>query len=431
MAIINRYIMKELFKIFTISVGFLTMILFLDKILYLTEMIVNKGVTFLEVARMMVYISPAFLALTIPVSVLAASVVVFNQLSSDSEWVAMKANGWSFLRLMRPALYFSLISYTLANLIIFYALPWGNHAFKQLIYDIVRNRANFDIKPNVFNSDFQNLVLLAKDKEGEALLKDVFIADSTASETPKIIVAEEGAIISNPEQLKIQLQLKNGAIHDLSEKRENYQLLNFDRYDLTLDLPNSENMQKRALVGNRELSFRELLERIDELRREGKTTYAEQVEVSKKFSIPFTCLIFGFIGAPLGIKSSRSGKSGSYTIATIVIVVYYAVFISTQNLGSFGKINPLLSVWIPNLLFSAFMFYLLYKMQKEIPFKFFNWAEDTALSIGHYLRNYYYNLLEPEPAPRPPVYSIDRRQRELDEQKKEILKRKMEKINTQ
>ncbi|MFQ5716945.1 MAG: LptF/LptG family permease, partial [Nitrospinales bacterium] len=83
MKIIDRYIIKELTKVFALSLGALTSILFLDKLLFLTELIVNKGVPFMEVVRMMVYISPAFLALTIPMSVLVTSVVTFNQFSAD------------------------------------------------------------------------------------------------------------------------------------------------------------------------------------------------------------------------------------------------------------------------------------------------------------------------------------------------------------
>ena len=331
MNIITRYVLKELFKIFSLSVGFLTTLLFLDRILYLTELIINRGVSLIEVMKIMIYIAPSFLAMTIPIGVLVASVVVFNQLSADSEWIAMKANGLSFLNLLRPVLYFSIFAYIAANSIIFYALPWGNQSFKQIIYDIVRNRANFDIKPNVFNMDFENLVIMAKEKEGISNLKNVFIADSTTTIVPKIIIAQEGAIVSNSELLKIQLQLKNGTIHEIGEQRKNYQLLNFDRYDLNLELPNSDNAQQRASMGNRELSLEKLRERISQLKQEGKTTYAEEVELSKKFSIPFTCLIFGFIGAPLGIKSSRSGKSGSFTIATIVIVVYYFALIFTRS----------------------------------------------------------------------------------------------------
>ena len=255
MKILDRYILLELFKVFFIAVGFLTMILFMDKILFLTELIVNRGVTILEVAKIMVYISPAFLALTIPISVLVAPVVVFNQFSADNEWVAMKGLGNGFITMMNPVLYFSIISYILTNVIIFSALPWGNRSFKILIYEIVQKRANLEIKPSVFNKDFDKLVILVKDKAGKNHLKDIFISDTTNGDSPKVIVAQEGIVVSNPEALKIQLQLKNGTIHDLGEKRKNYQLLNFDRYDLTLDLPSAGKLKKKALFRNRHQRF--------------------------------------------------------------------------------------------------------------------------------------------------------------------------------
>lgn len=107
----------------------------------------------------MLYISPAFLAITIPMSVLVASVVVFNQLSGDNEFVVMKASGWSFLYLMRPVMAFAVIAYILNNLVISMLCP-GELLIQKMVFDIVRHRANLDIKPNVFNRDFRNLIIL-------------------------------------------------------------------------------------------------------------------------------------------------------------------------------------------------------------------------------------------------------------------------------
>lgn len=232
--IIDKYIFKELIKLFVISTGALTTVLYLDKFLFMAEMIINRGVSSLELAMMMAYISPAFLALTIPMGVLFASVVTFNQFSVNNEWVAMKACNWSFMELMKPVAWFAFMAYILANIIMFWALPWGNQSYKVLIYDIIKNRANVDIKPNVFNNDFNNLILLVKDRNQHSILKGVFIADSSNSESPQIITSDEGVIYSNPETLKIQLKLNKGTIHELSKDRGNYQTLNFDRYDLSL-----------------------------------------------------------------------------------------------------------------------------------------------------------------------------------------------------
>jgi lipopolysaccharide export system permease protein len=151
-----------------------------------------------------------------------------------------------------------------------------------------------------------------------------------------------------------------------------YQTLNFDRYDLTLSLPDTEKLQREALSGNRELSLGKLMEKIEELEAKGLNTASAIVELSKKFSIPFTCLIFGIFGAPLGVKSSRSGKSGSFGTSIAIIVLYYLGLISMQNLGRVGEINPYISVWIPNIVFLALGSYLMIKMQKELPFKIFD-----------------------------------------------------------
>lgn len=384
---IDRYIFRELLKVFLISVFAITMILYLDKFLFLAEMIVNRGVSFMEMVMIMVYISPAFLAITIPMAVLMASVVTFNQFSAHNEWVAMKSCSWSFMELMRPVLFFSLFTYFLANVVMFWALPWGNQSYKVLMYDIIRNRANIDIQPNVFNRDFKNLILLVKERHQNSQLKDVFIADTSNAEAPQIITSERGVIFPNPKTLKIQLKLNNGTIHELSNERGDYQTLNFDRYDINLSLPNTERLEQEALVGNKELSLSKIKEKIEDLKKKGLSTSSPEVELSKKFSIPFTCLLFAFLGAPLGIKSSRSGKSGSFGVTLAVIMVYYVGLIMTQNLGRVGEIHAYTSVWIPNIILICVVIYVLYKMQKDLPFKFMESFIDFLITIVEFFKN--------------------------------------------
>ena len=367
--IIDRYIFKELFKIFIISTGALTTVLYLDKFLFMAQMIVNRGVSFMEMILMMAYISPAFLSLTIPMGVLFASVITFNQFSVNNEWIAMKACNWSFLELMKPVACFAILTYILANSVMFWALPWGNQSYKVLIYDIIKNRANIDIKPNVFNRDFKNLILLVKDRDQNSTLHGVFIAKTVSKNRPQIITSNEGVIYSNPETLKIQLKLSKGTIHELSNDRGNYKTLNFDKYNITLSLPETERLEQKALIGNRELSLKKLKEIILDNKKKGQPTAGQEVEISKKFSLPFACLLFAFFGGPLGIKSSRSGKPGSFGIAVLVILLYYVAFIMTQNLGTIGKINSYTSVWIPNMFLLLLVIYSNYKMYKEEPIK--------------------------------------------------------------
>ena len=385
--IIDRYIFKELFKLFIISTGALTTVLYLEKFLFMAQMIVNRGVSFLEMALMMAYISPAFLALTIPMGVLFASVITFNQFSVNNEWVAMKACNWSFLELMKPVACFAILTYMLANSVMFWALPKGNQSYKVLIYDIIKNRANLDIKPNVFNRNFKNLILLVKERDHNSILHDVFIAKTDNPDRPQIITSDEGFIYSNPEILKIQLKLSKGIIHELGMERDNYKTLNFDRYDITLSLPENERLEKKALVGHQELSLEKLKEKMLDKQKKGLPTSGQEVEISKKFSLPFACLLFAFFGAPLGIKSSRSGKVGSFGIAVLVILIYYIVFIMTQNLGSIGQIHSYTSVWIPNIFLLIIIIYSNYKMHKDEPIKLMENVNNLLITLYQSLRS--------------------------------------------
>ena len=391
--IIDRYILRELIKIFLITVGALTTVLYLDKFLFIAENIVNRGVSILEIFLIMVYISPSYLALTVPISVLVASVATFNQFSASNEWVAMKSCHLSFMQTMRPVLIFSIFTYIVAVIIMVYALPWGNYAYKQKTYEIIKNRADINIKPNILNYDFKDLVILAKKREKKFQFRDILIADTTQSKSPKIITANQAIILPNIESLKIRLELTSGTIHELGDKLSEYQTINFDTYELNLSLPDTAQLEKEALVGHRELSINLLLKQIKDFEKKGLPTFAAKVELSKKFAIPFTCLLFGLLGAPLGIHSSRGGKSGSFATSIMVILLYYMGLIFAQNMGKSGQIEPYSSIWVPNIIIFFVIVYTSYKMQKDLPFNFTNRIVDNLSTIHKLLSPFYLKLL--------------------------------------
>ena len=351
----------------------------------MTDLILNRGLTMLEVGRMVLYISPIFLSITIPISVLIAAVMTFNQFSAENEFVVMKSCGWSFMYLLRPILLFSFLAYVTTNIIIFYALPAGNQALKQMIFNIVKTRANIDIKPNVFNRNFDNMVLMVKEKNSRNSFSGIFIADNSFKGSTKIILSEQGFILTDPANLRIQLQLRNGSIHDLSKQGEDYQIMRFDRYDLTLDIPGNDQLKKKRILKPREMSVSELRQHIEEKEKVDQPDNTEKVELSKRFSIPLTCILFGIIGAPLGITSRRSGKSGGFVFAILIILMYYVSVVLLQNIGRSGLINPYFSVWIPNIALLIAAIYVCYKTQKEVPFRTINKIIELVTLFWEYL----------------------------------------------
>jgi hypothetical protein len=149
------------------------------------------------------------------------------------------------------------------------------------------------------------------------------------------------------------------------------------------------------------------------------------VELSKKFAIPFSCLLFGLLGAPIGVKSNRSGKSGSIAISVLIIVIYYISLIFMQNMGKIGKIEPLISVWIPNIVILGIIIYTSFKMQKDLPFAFARSLFDRLITIYLTLK-IVFSIFLPKPLPKdiPPLkYGLNRQT--IDKNTRKILQEKI------
>jgi lipopolysaccharide export system permease protein len=326
---------------------------------------------------------------------------------------------------MRPVLLFSMLTYFLAASIMIYALPLGNLAYKQLIFEIIKDRTNIDIKSNIFNYSFKNLVILANKNEGRLSLTDVFIADSTQSKLPRIINAKKALIIPNIESLKIQLELRNGTIHELNDSQNEYQIIKFNGYEINLNIPDTERLEKDAMLGNRELSISQIIDQINDFKEKGLPTNVSMVELSKKFAIPFSCLLFGLLGAPIGVKSNRSGKSGSIAISVLIIVIYYILLIFMQNMGKIGKIEPFLSVWVPNILILGIIIYTSFKMQKDLPFTFTRSLFDRLITIYLALKVVFSNFLPKHLHKDIPPLKYGSNRQTIDKNTRKILQEKI------
>jgi lipopolysaccharide export LptBFGC system permease protein LptF len=74
------------------------------------------------------------------------------------------------------------------------------------------------------------------------------------------------------------------------------------------------------------------------------------VEIHKKFSIPFACLAFAFIGIPLAETSRRAGRGGGFALSLVILVVYYVLISNGETWAQDGKLVPGIAMWLPNAL---------------------------------------------------------------------------------
>src|SRR5260370_19041092 len=102
--ILDRYVAREVLAPFGVGVALLTFALVTGKLLKLTDMVVNHGVSGGEVIGLIAFIMPAFLELTFPMAVLLGVLLGFGRMSGDRQMIAARACGVSLYRLAGPVM---------------------------------------------------------------------------------------------------------------------------------------------------------------------------------------------------------------------------------------------------------------------------------------------------------------------------------------
>jgi lipopolysaccharide export system permease protein len=95
-----------------------------------------------------------------------------------------------------------------------------------------------------------------------------------------------------------------------------------------------------------------------------------QVEIYKKYAIPAACIIFVFVGCPLGIVT-RGGNFGiSAMICLGFYVLYWSALIGGEKLADRGILEPGTAMWLGNILIALFGVFITMRVTYEVtPFK--------------------------------------------------------------
>lgn len=376
---ISCYVIKETISPFLIGLMVFNFLFLMNAILRLTELVVNKGVRFVDIVKLILYSTPSFLVFTIPMVLLMAALTALGRLSGDNEITAMKASGISLYALLTPIMVLALICYALASLVAIYAVPWGNSSYSELVFNIARTKARIGIKERTFNNDFEGVVLYVNEIAARGKkLSGILVSQGGDLGEPHTIVAREGYIISDPTSLIVTLRLIDGNIHRAGKDFGTYQKIGFDTYDINLDLGAIIQERGGKRKKYKEMSILELQEKIKEL-SEKNEKYLDPLQVLyEKFSLPFTCIVFGLLSVPLGVQSKPSGNLWGFVLSLGVILVYYVLLTCGEILAMNGKIPLLIALWTPNLSLGLLGVYLLYKTDKESPVNVIVWMKYLA-----------------------------------------------------
>ncbi len=414
MKILERYILKESFKPFIISLMVTTFVMLLDKIIDLLSLIIEKNLGAFTIVKIFGLSLPFIFALTVPMSILLASIMSFGRLSVDNELVAFKSVGINIYTLMKPTV---ITAFLLSLFMIYFnnqILPNTNHMLKNTMIKAHYRKPITAIIPGAFNK-LKNYTIFAKERK-ENELRGVVIYNKESTKFPQTITAQRGEIFLSNGGNSLKAVLSSGQMHERNPKKpENYKLSKFKRFTLNLpDLGYKMNKKDSDYRGDRELSSKAMQKIVDEktkriiseneklaeisknikvldenskpkiVEKELKTLKNKfgihqdkiktlekdinkyEVEIHKKYAIAFACLIFVLIGAPIGMMTKTSGVGMAFSVSSIIFLIYYGTLTLGEEFADKGVISPFLAMWISNIIFGIIGIYLIIISVKEL-----------------------------------------------------------------
>lgn len=352
MRLIDRAILKEMGLAFSLGLMVFTFVLLTNKILRLVELIVNKGAGILTVLQLFLYILPYSLVVTIPMSVLLATLATYSRLGADGEILALRGAGLSLVRLSRPALWFGVVGTLVTLSITIWILPFSNHALKNLVSDIARRQATLGIQEGIFNAPVEGIILYVEHVDPQtSKLEGVFLVDNRNPAERQVIVARNGRSTTDPENPRLSLSLSQGSIQlSAAELTGRYRLLTFADINRSFDIGRGLAESIQRAPGEQELTLAALRERAATLRAQGQNYHPPLVEFHKKLAIPFSCLLFTLVGVPLGSRIRKGGRGLTLAISVGCALGYYMLIVAGEGLGDRGLAPEALTMWLPNLL---------------------------------------------------------------------------------
>jgi lipopolysaccharide export system permease protein len=85
------------------------------------------------------------------------------------------------------------------------------------------------------------------------------------------------------------------------------------------------------------------------------------VEIYKKYSIPFACVVFVLIGAPLGMITRKGGFGVAAGMSLGFFLLYWACLIGGEKLADRELLSPFLSMWVANIILGSVGLYLVFR----------------------------------------------------------------------
>jgi len=375
---IFRLVLMPMLAIFLLAASLLV----LDKMLRLFDFVATEGGPVGVVFKMLGNMLPEYASLAIPLGLMLGILLAFRKLATSSELDVMRAVGLSYTRMLRVPYLITLVMVAINFANVGYLQPLARYAYEQLNYELKSGALGASIKVGEFTSLKDRIALRIDESQDDGRrLMGIFARVANSKGQVLSISAREGrflALKGSPDT--IILRLEQGQIIQ-DEPGQDSRVLAFTRHDLPIDLPEIEKFRQRGGAA-REYLLPELMKLgwNDNQPQEGRVS--SQANFSYRMVEVVMMLLLPLLAVALAIPPKRSTSALGLFVSIVMIVAYHKVNQYANDVASLGRINPILGLWGPFIVFAAIILWMYWRVAYVPGGQAIGWLEKAADSIS-------------------------------------------------
>ncbi len=345
MNILDKYILKEFIKIFTLILVSLIALYLIADFFERIRMFLSNHATLGQMVFYSFLSTPMILSQMLPISVLLGTLLSFGILSKNCEITAMKSNGVSLYRISLPVIILSFVICVAAFLLSEFITPYTNQKVKYIKLVEIQKREKL-------GSFKQNQIWY----RGENGIYNFSMFDPRTNTLKGISIN----LFDREMNLYEKIDAKEARWEDGRWVFRNLLVTTFPEGEFPslekissriMDLPERPSDFTAVQKDTGEMGLVELNRFINKTRSEGYDTTRYRTDMHGKISLPLVSVILAILGVSFSLRSERSGGIAK-GIGTGIIIgfSYWIVFAFAISLGRAGTIPPVVAAWAANLI---------------------------------------------------------------------------------
>lgn len=350
---IDIYIIKKFLGTFVYAISLLAVVIIIFDISEKTDEFVENNAPLTEIVfSYYMNFLPYFINLFSALFTFITVIFFTSKLAYNTEIIAILSSGISFRRMLRPYLISSaligLISFVLSNFVI----PHTNEQMMDFKWKYLKGERRVENR-DIHMKIAPNLHVYVETYNASRDLGRKFALEKF----------EEGRLVSKltSDYAKWDKEKKHWEIH-------NYFIRDIDSVQETIrhgpKIDTIIPLKPKDFVVSAEdlktMDWNELRDFIAKEEMKGASNVMEyKVEKNKRIAFPFANIILTLIGVAISSRKVRGGIGMHLGIGITLTFTYILFMQITSVFSTYGGLDPMIAVWIPNIVFASISLYLI------------------------------------------------------------------------